>query len=114
MELIEETVGGVKVFHLSGKIMGGPETQEMCDHLKELISTGVQSLVMDFQNVQWINSTGIGVIISCLTTLRNRGGDLRFANLHSATQRYFEITKLEQVVKKYDTVDEAVGSFVKA
>ena len=112
MEFTEGTFGDVKVFHIGGKIMGGPETQEMCDHLKELIAAGTQSLVMDFQGVQWINSTGIGIIISCLTTLRNRGGDVRFANLHGATQRYFEITKLEKVVKVFDTIDEAVESFI--
>jgi anti-sigma B factor antagonist len=112
MEFTEETFGEVKVFHIGGKIMGGPETQEMCDHLKELIAAGTQSLVMDFQGVQWINSTGIGIIISCLTTLRNRGGDVRFANLHGATQRYFEITKLEKVVKVFETIDQAVASFI--
>ncbi len=90
--------------------MGGPETDKMCDHLKGAISSGTQSLVMDFQNVQWINSTDVGVIISCLTTLRNRGGDIRFANLHSATKKYFEITKLEEVVRQFNSVDEAVGS----
>ena len=111
MEFTEDTIGSVKVFHLSGKIMGGPETEQMCDHFKGVISSGTQSLVMDFQNVQWINSTGIGIIISCLTTLRNRGCDVRFANLHSATKRYFEITRLEEIVKKYGSVDEAVASF---
>jgi anti-sigma B factor antagonist len=114
MELREETFGNVKVFHLGGKIMGGPETQEMCDHLRALIAAGTQSLVMNFQDVQWINSTGIGAIISCLTTLRNRGGDVIFANLHGATQRYFEITKLEKVVKIFDNIDEAVASFTSA
>jgi anti-sigma B factor antagonist len=68
---------------------------------------------MDFQHVQWINSTGIGAIISCLTTLRNRGGDIRFANLQGSTQKYFEITKLEEIVKRFNSVDEAVASFAK-
>ena len=112
MEFTEETYDNVKIFHLGGKIMGGPETQMMCNHLKELIEAGTQSLVMDFENVQWINSTGIGSIISCLTTLRNRGGDLRFANLHGASERYFEITKLEKIVKIYGKIDEAIESFV--
>ena len=111
MEFSEETFGEVRVFHLSGKIMGGPETEQMCDHLKEQIASGTKSLVMNFRDVKWINSTGIGIIISCLTTLRNRGGDVRFANLHGATRRYFEITKLEKVVKIFDTIDEAVKSF---
>jgi anti-sigma B factor antagonist len=91
--------------------MGGPETQVMCSHLKELIDAGTQCLVMDLQDVQWINSTGIGAIVACLTTLRKRGGDVHFANLHDATAYYFHITKLETVVKIFDRVDAAVASF---
>lgn len=113
MEFAEETFGGVTVFHLNGKIMGGPETQVMCDRLKALIAAGTQSLVMNFQNVRWINSTGVGTIIDCLTTLRNRGGDIRFANVHGATRHYFQLTKLETVVKVFASVDEAVASFAK-
>ncbi|MDZ7291187.1 MAG: STAS domain-containing protein [candidate division KSB1 bacterium] len=114
MEFTEETFGSVKVFHLHGKIMGGPGSQPLCDRLKELAPIGRQELVMDFQNVRWINSLGIGVIISCLTTLRHSGGDLRFANLHDATAHYFHLTKLETVVKIFDSVDAAVASFAQA
>jgi len=111
MDFTEETFGQVKVFHLKGKIMGGSETQMMCDHFKELIAAGTQRLVIDFHEVQWINSTGVGAIISCLITLRKRGGDVRFANLHGASRQYFHITRLETVVKIFDRVDEAVASF---
>ena len=106
-----EDFGEVKVFHLGGKIMGGPETQEIRARLKTLIDSGTQNLVMDFRDVQWINSTGVGVIISCLVTLRNRAGDVRFANLQGATQHYFHVMKLEHIVNIYECVDEAVGSF---
>jgi anti-anti-sigma factor len=66
---------------------------------------------MDFSGVHWINSLGIGAIIACLNALRQRGGDIRFANLHDATRQYFHISKLETVVKICDSVDEAVTSF---
>jgi len=114
MEFSEDNFGQVKVFHLSGKIMGGAETQMMCNRLKELTASGTQSLVMDFQNVRWINSMGIGAIMVCLITLRSRGGDVRFANLQSAARHYFHLTKLETVVKVFDGVEEAVASFAKA
>lgn len=113
MEFLEETIGAVKVFHLHGKIMGGPAAQPLCNHLKELIASGVQAVVMDFQNVRWINSTGIGAIIACLTMLRQRGGDVRFANLHDAPEHYFHITKLESVTQLFGSVDAAVASFAK-
>jgi len=111
MEFNEETVGQVKIFHLKGKIMGGPETQVVCNHLKNVIDTGVQSLVINFRDVPWINSMGVGGIVACLTTLRRRGGDIRFANLHGAARQYFHITRLETVIQIFDSIDEAVGSF---
>ena len=111
MQFTEETFGKVKVLHLTGKIMGGPETQAMCQHLKQSIDAGTRWMVIDFGEVSWINSSGIGMIISCLTTLRRRNGDLRFANIQGATRKYFQITKLETVVPIFESVDEAVASF---
>jgi anti-anti-sigma factor len=111
MKFSEETIGAVRVFHLEGKIMGGPESQAMCDYLKSLVDTGTRSLVMDFDNVQWINSNGVGIVIACLTGLRNSGGDLCFANVHGAAKHYFEITRLDTVVKVFGTIEEAVASF---
>jgi anti-anti-sigma factor len=111
MEFTSEERGRVKIFHLRGKIMGDPNTERMCEFLKDLIVSGTQYLVMDFREVEWINSIGIGKIVACLTTLRQTGGDIRFANLQHMTQHYFHITKLESVVKLFDSVDEAVASF---
>lgn len=111
MEFTEETFGPIMVFHLSGKIMGDTKTQVLCERLKTLIDADTRSLVMDFSGVRWINSLGIGVIIGCLNTLRQRGGDIRFANLQGTSEKYFHISKLETVVKIFNNVEEAVTSF---
>lgn len=111
MEFAEETLNGVKVLHLSGKIMDDPQSQVTCQHLDNLIQSDVKCLVMDFNDVQWINSSGTGVIISCLRRLRQKGGDIRFANLHHSALHYFHITKLETVVARFDSVETAVASF---
>jgi len=111
MVFSEESFDTVKVLHLNGKIMGGPETQEMRDRLDALMAGDTRVVVINFQDVRWINSAGIGAIIYCLTTLRDRGGDLRFANLHGEILHYVKILNLEQIVKIFDSVDEAVASF---
>jgi anti-anti-sigma factor len=114
MSYTEESFGSVKVFHLDGKIMGDAKTRDMCDRLHALINAGTQALVMDFHNVRWINSLGVGAMIACLNKLRQNGGDIRFANLQGIAQKYFQISKLETVVKIFDSVDEAVTSFAPA
>lgn len=111
MEYFEECYGAVKVFHLHGKIMGGPETQALCQCLHNKLAAEQRFWVMDFQNVQWINSSGIGAIIACLNALRERGGDMRFAHLQGSPLHYFHITKLETVTQSFDTVEQAVQSF---
>ncbi len=111
MEFTEENSGTVVIFHMHGKIMGGLETQTLCHRLQDLLAANQRFLVMDFQNVQWINSSGIGAIVACLNALRARGGDIRFAHLQGSPLHYFHITKLETVTQSYDTVEAAVQSF---
>lgn len=109
MKFSEETIGAVKVFHLEGKVMGGTDVQMMCDYLDNSVAAGTRFLVLDFDKVQWINSDGIGIVIAWLTRLRKSGGDLFFANVHGAAKHYFEITRLDTVVKVYGTIEEAVA-----
>lgn len=111
-EFTEETIGQIRVLHLSGKMMGDVHTQAMCTYLAELIESGAAPfLVMDFDKVKWINSTGVGTIIACLTASRRQGGDIHFANLRDMPKRYFQLTKLETVVRTYGSVAEAVDDF---
>ena len=91
--------------------MGGPEIKMMSDRIRELSTQNTRFFVMNFRNVKLINSSGIGVIIACLTSLRNHGGDLRFANVQGASWKYFNITKLDTVIKMFSSVNEAVNSY---
>ncbi|GEM_PF-3987141 len=50
-------------------------------------------------------------IIACLNAIRDRGGDIRFANLHDASEQYFHLTKLETVVQVFGAVETAIASF---
>ena len=107
----EESLGTVKVLNLYGKMVGGEETQLMCNRIRELLEENNKNFVLNFRNVKWINSTGIGSIIGCMTSLRNKGGDLRFTNVHDAAVKYFRITKLDSIIKIYNNLNEAVDSY---
>lgn len=107
----EKSLGSINIFHLNGNIMGEHDTSELCSRIKELIEADKKYFVIDLKNVKWINSNGIGAMLGCLTTSRNKGGDIRFANAHDATKRYFQVTKLETVIDIFDTIEEAVESF---
>ena len=107
----EESLGSVRIFNLYGKIIGSTETTSMCDRIRQLAEEKNKYFVLNFRNVKWINSNGIGSIMGCMTTLRNKGGDICFTNVHDAVIKYFRITKLDNIVKIYNNVNDAVDSF---
>ena len=107
----EETIGNVKIFHLDGKIIGDADTNEVCSRIKNLSEDDIKNFVINFRNVKWINSLGLGSLMGCLTSLRNKGGDLRLANVHDAAMKYFKITKLDSVIEIFGTIDGAVNSY---
>lgn len=111
MKLTHREENGIVVIEPKGKIMGGPESTELHDLLHDLIEKGRKSVVIDLSRVDWMNSTGLGLLISGLTTLRKAEGDLKLAKVTDKIQSLLTITKLVTIFKSYDSVEEAVKSF---
>ncbi len=111
MKISERVVNGVVVLELSGKIIGGPDATLLNDKLHELIEKGQTKVIADLQNVNWMNSSGLGILIGALTTMRNSGGDLKLANITDRIQSLLMITKLLTVFESFDTIEKAVASF---
>jgi len=102
---------GVAILEPRGKIMGGPDATILHEKLHELIEQGKKKFVIDLSQVEWMNSTGLGILISGITTLRNNEGELKLANVTEKIKSLLVITKLASVFDAYDTVDEAIKSF---
>jgi len=111
MSIITQQLGGVMVLKPEGKIMGGPEATELRNQLYELIGQNRKRVVVDLFNVEWMNSTGLGILISGLTSLRNNRGELKLAGVNEKVANLFVITKLNSVFDSYGSVSEAVKSF---
>lgn len=99
------------VITLKGNVMGGPDGAKLHDTLHQLKEEGKKNVVVDLSKVKFMNSSGLGMLISGMTTMRNSGGDLRLANVADRIQSLLVITKLVTVFKSYDSVDEAAGSY---
>jgi anti-sigma B factor antagonist len=102
---------GAAVITLKGNVMGGPDGQQLHDQLRELVDDNKSNVVVDLSKVKFMNSSGLGMLISGMTTMRNAGGDVRLARVADRIQSLLVITKLVTVFKEYDTVEEAVKSF---
>ena len=103
--------GDIAILTLKGKMMGGPDMQELHDHIKGLMSDGVNKVVADLGRVKWLNSSGLGTLMGALTTLRNEGGDLKLAHTSDKINSLLMITKLMSIFETYDDVEDALKAF---
>jgi len=108
MEFSKGNLSGFPVFKLKGKIMGEPKCELFCNELLELIDSDQKQIVLDFSQVRWINSTGIGMMLSCMKRSREKGGELYFTGIKGRVAYYFRITKLETELDLFETLDQAI------
>ena len=111
MNIEVKDIGGAAVLDVRGNLMGGPETISVHDKVKELIETDRKNVVIDLSRVKWMNSSGLGTIMGCLTSLKNAGGELKLCGVTEKVKSLFIITKLITLFETYGTVDEAVKAF---
>ena len=99
------------VIELKGNVMGGEETKEFNDLLHKYIDEGKKKIVLDLSDVKFMNSSGLGMLISGLTTMKNAGGALKLAGTTEKIESLLVITKLITIFESFDSVDEAIKSF---
>jgi len=99
------------VLEIKGDITGTAKDQEFSDALHKFISEGKKNIIVDLKETGFVNSSGLGMLISGYTTVKNGGGDLKLANLTEKIESLLVITKLNTVFANYDTVEEAINSF---
>ncbi|NUM82300.1 STAS domain-containing protein [bacterium] len=111
MQLKVSELSGIVILEVQGNIMGGPDATLINDEIHKYMLQGKKNFVVNMQSIDLINSSGLGILISNLTTVKNGGGDLRLAQASDKIKQIFQITKLSTVFKQYSTVEDAVKSF---
>jgi anti-sigma B factor antagonist len=112
MGILKNYVGKVLVIELDGELMGGPEADEFRRVIDEALSADTNQVVVDMMNVKWMNSSGQGMLVGAVAKLRSTGGDLKLANLSERVRRPLQFTRLDSVFEQFDSVDEAIKTFV--
>ena len=107
MEVIEQD--GIPVLGVHGEVDVSTAPQ-LRQHLVELSSSGAATAVVDLEGVDFLDSTGLGVLVSGLKRFRTIGGDLLLVCTHRRVLKVFEITGLTTVFSIADTVDEATAT----
>lgn len=99
------------VIELKGDVMGGDDPREFAALLHKLIDEGKKNIVVDLGDVKFMNSSGLGMLISGLTTAKKADGNLKLARVGDKIQSLLIITKLIQIFESFETVDDAVKSY---
>ncbi len=102
---------GVGLVEVSGSLVGGDETDKLRQAVAGFVDRNYEKLVIDLSNVTYINSTGIGVLVSAQTSYSRKGWQIKISGLNKNINNIFVITKLTLVFDVADTKEEAVKGF---
>jgi anti-sigma B factor antagonist len=104
-------VGGVTIVDLCGRIVLGDGSTALRDLVRNLISEGNKKILLNLLNVDYIDSSGLGELVSAFTSMRSRGGALKLLNLSKRVQALLQITKVYTMFDITDDEATSVKSF---
>ncbi len=111
MNIEVRTVGDVRVLDWKGKITLGEETMAVRNKVRDIVSSGGKKLILNLADVPYIDSSGVGELVSTYTTVTNAGGQLKLLNLTKKIRELLAITKLLTVFEVYEDEKAALASF---
>ncbi len=111
VQISSRTAGDVTIVDVAGKITLGEGSSALRDKVKELSASGSKKMLINLGDVNYIDSSGIGELVSAFTTVSNSGGALKLLNLTKRVQDLLQITKLYTVFEVFDSEDAALKSY---
>jgi len=113
MPLTIETrdVGKVTILDMRGRITLGDEIEDLRNAVRNLVAKGQKKIILNLAEVDYIDSSGVGELVGCFTTVRNAGGELKLLNLSRKVHDVLQVTKLYTVFDIRDDEFNAVKSF---
>ena len=111
MKASTREIDGVTIMDLSGRITLGEGSVVLRDVVRDLLSKGKKKILANLADVNYIDSSGIGELVSAFTTVRNQGGELKLLNLTKKVHDLLQITKLYTVFDVKDDEASAIKSF---
>ena len=113
MEIAERTIAGVTILDLRGRLVAGDGDDELRDAVDRLVQAGCMKLLLNLKDVPYIDSGGLGVLVSKYVTMSRRGGRLKLSNLTPRAAKVFQITKLLTIFETFRSEADAIESFAR-
>jgi len=111
LNIQQRQAGDVTILDLSGKITIGEGSVQLRESVRKLLEDGKKKILLNLGDVSYVDSSGIGELVSSYTTTNNNGGQLKLLNLTKKIQDLLMITKLLTVFETFDNEADAVASF---
>jgi anti-sigma B factor antagonist len=110
MELLIETIGDVTIAHLKGEHLDASTVKDFKAAAEPALEKSMK-MVFDMSGLQFVDSSGIGAIISCLRKLNAKGGDLKLCGLSKPVRSLFELVRMHRIFDIFDSKEQAAAAF---
>lgn len=111
LKILEREKEGVRILDLDGRLTVGEEVAKLREQLQKEQSAGNMKLILNLADIEYIDSTGLGTLVICYTSLQKAGGTLRLLNLSKRNIELLILTKLTTVFELFNDEQDAVNSF---
>ncbi len=109
--IVEKELDGVTVLDLRGRITLGEETETLRDRLMQLVEAGRLRIILNLEEVRYIDSVGVSTLVKTHTAARRKGGVVKLLHLTKNIRGLLQITRISTVFDVYDTLQAARDSF---
>ena len=110
MQLVRSEIDGILIGRVDSKVLAASTAKEFKGAMKPLLTQNVR-LVLDLSKVDFIDSTGLGALVSCLRQANAIGGAVKVAGLTKPARALFELVRMHRVFEIFNSTDEAVTSY---
>ena len=96
------------ILTIKGQMIGGRDTENVFGEVTRLLEDGHQYFIVDLKHLHWINSTGLGFLISAYNRIKDKGGQMVLVGMPKRLEQMMETTKLTLIFATYKSLDEAI------
>lgn len=107
----QRTKEGITILDVKGRLVAGDAAASLREQVRELASSGTNRIVLNLEDVDYIDSTGLGTLVVCFTMLQKAGGALKVLNLNRRNIELLVLTKLSTVFEVFNEEQDAINSF---
>jgi anti-sigma B factor antagonist len=111
MKLVQETETDLLILRLGGQLMGGLDADALRSAILSSIEQGMRKVLIDLSEITWVNSTGLGVLITSHLAARGKGGSVKLIGVSKRIESILSVTRLNTVFEIFPTEEDARSSF---